>query len=64
MYSLHQSPSGGIEPRNSNSLETALRELREETGFRIHQLRVKWIGNDDKFDCDIYIIELDIGENP
>ena len=64
MYGLHQSSGSGIELRNSNSLEAALRELREETELKVHQLRVKWIGNDDKFDCDIYAIELDIEENP
>ena len=64
MYDLHQSLEGGVKPRNSNSLEATLRELREETDLRIHQLQTKWIGNDSKFDCDIYAIELDIRENP
>ena len=64
MYGLHQSPEGAVEIEDSNSLETALRELREETGLRIHQLRSKWIGYDLKYNCDIYAIELDIGENP
>ncbi len=36
MYGLHQSPGGAIETRDSNSLEAALRELKEETGLRIH----------------------------
>ncbi len=36
MYGLHQSPEGAVETRVSNSLEAALRELREETGLRIH----------------------------
>jgi len=39
MYGLHQSPGGAVETENSNSLEAALRELREETGLRIHQSR-------------------------
>ena len=64
MYGLHQSPEGAVETKDSNSLEAALRELREETGLKIHHLRVKWIGHDLKFDCDIYAIKLDIGENP
>src|SRR6266498_2112059 len=64
MYGLHQSPGRAIETQDSNSLETALRELREETGLRIHQSRPKWIGYDPKYDCDIYAIELNIGENP
>ena len=63
MYGLHQSPGGAVEPKDSNSLEAALRELREETALRIHQSRPKWIGYDPKFDCDVYVIELDIGEN-
>ncbi len=62
MYGLHQSPEGVVETKDSNSLKTALRELREETGLRIRQIRLKWIGNDTKFDCDIYAIELDIGK--
>ncbi len=36
MYGLHQSPGGAVEAKDSNSLETVLRELREETGLRIH----------------------------
>jgi len=64
MYSLHQSSGGAVEIKDSNSLETVLKELREETGLRIHQSRAKWIGYNLKFDCDIYAIELDIGENP
>src|SRR6266542_5197885 len=64
MYGLHQSPGGAVETRNSNSLEAALRELREKTGLRIHQLRSKWIGYNPRYDCDVYAIELNIGENP
>ena len=64
MYGLHQSSEGAVKIEDSNSLKAALRELREETGLRIHPSRVKWIGHDLKFDCDIYAIELDIGENP
>ena len=64
MYGLHQSPGGAVEIKDSNSLEAALRELREETGLRIHQSRSKWIGYDLKFDYDIYAIKLDIGKNP
>ncbi len=63
MYGLHQSLEGEVEPTDSNSLEAALRELREETALRIHQSRAKWIGTDEKFDCDIYAIKLNIGEN-
>ena len=64
MYSLHQLSGKGIESKDSNSLEAALRELRKETGLRIYHLRVKWIGYDEKYDCNIYAIELDIGKNP
>ena len=64
MYGLHQSSEGAVETKDSNSLEAVLRELREETGLRIHQSRVKWIGHDLKYDCDIYVMKLDIGENP
>jgi len=64
MYGLHQSSGGAVETEDSNSLKAALRELREETGLRIYQSRPKWIGYDPKYDCDVYAIELDIGENP
>jgi len=64
MYGLYQSLGRGIESSDSNSLEAALRELRKETGLRIYQIRAKWIRNDQKFNCDIYFIELDIGKNP
>jgi len=64
MYGLYQSSEGAVETEDSNSLKAALRELREETGLKIHQSRPKWIGYDSKYDCDIYAIELDIGENP
>ncbi len=63
IYGLYQSPEGEVEPTDGNSLEAALRKLREETALKIHYLRVKWIGNDEKFDCDIYAIKLDIREN-
>ncbi len=64
MYGLHQSSGGVVETKDSNSLEAALRELREETGLRIHHFRPKWIGHDLKYDCDVYSIELNIRENP
>ncbi len=35
MYDLHQSSDEGVEPKNSNSLEATLRELKEETGLKI-----------------------------
>ncbi len=50
--------------KDSNSLEAALKELRKETGLRVHHSWAKWIGNDNKFDYDIYAIELDIKKNP
>ena len=53
-----------MELTDSNSLEAALKELREETALRIHHSRAKWIGNDERFDCNIYAIKLDIRENP
>src|SRR6266542_307058 len=62
MYGLYQSPRGAVKAKDGNSLEAALRELREETALRIHQSRPKWIGHDLKYDCDIYAIELDTGE--
>jgi len=36
MYGFHQSFEGAVETKNNNSLETALRELRKETGLRIY----------------------------
>ncbi len=53
-----------VETKNSNSLVVTLKELRKETALKIHSSRAKWIGNDPKFDCDIYAIELNIEENP
>ncbi len=64
MYGFHQSPGGAVETKDSNSLEAALKELREETDLRIHQSRAKWIGHNPKYDCNIYAIELNIRENP
>ncbi len=63
MYGLHQSSREVVETKDSNSLEAALRKLREETALKIHFLRPKWLGNNLKFYCIIYAIELDIGEN-
>ncbi len=63
MFRFHQSSEGAVESKDSNSLEAALKELKEETALRIYQLRPKWIGNDPKFDCDIYAIELNIRKN-
>ena len=56
MYRLHQSLGGEVEPIDSNSLETALRELRKETALKIHYSRAKWIGNDLRFNCNIYVV--------
>ncbi len=64
MYSLHQSSGERIESKDNNSLEAVLRKLRKETGLRIYYSRAKQIGHDDKFDCNIYVIELNIRENP
>ena len=64
MYSLHQSFGERIESKNNNSLEAVLRKLRKETGLRIYYSRAKQIGHDNKFNCNIYVIELNIGENP
>src|SRR6266542_909442 len=63
MHGLHQSLEEGVEPIDGNSLEAVLKKLREETALRIHYSRVKWIGNDERFNCDIYAIELDIRKN-
>ncbi len=58
MYGLHQSPGGAVETKDSNSLEAVLRELREETGLRIHQFRPKWIDHDLKYDCDVVRLKI------
>ncbi len=63
MYGLHQSLEGGVKPKDNNSFKATLRELREETGLKIYYSRAKQIRNDGKFDCDIYIIELNIEKN-
>ncbi len=36
IYGLHQLSEEAVETEDSNSLEAALRELRKETGLRIH----------------------------
>jgi len=41
MFGFHQSLGRAVESKDSNSLEAALRELREETALRIHQSRPK-----------------------
>ncbi len=38
MYSLYQSSGRRVKPKDSNSLEAALRELKKETGLRIPYL--------------------------
>ena len=63
MYGLYQSLGGGVKPKDSNSLETILRKLKEETELQVYHSKAKWIGADEKFDCNIYAIELDIGKN-
>ena len=41
MYGLYQSSGEGVKPKDSNSLEAALRELREEIKLRIYNFRIK-----------------------
>jgi len=64
MYSLHQSPEAEVESKDNNSLEAVLKELRKEIDLRIHYFRAKWIGHNNKFDCNIYVIKLNIEKNP
>ena len=63
IYGLHQSSGGGVKLEDVNSLGAILRKLRKETRLRIYHLKAKQIKHDDKYSCDLYAIELDIGEN-
>ncbi len=60
MYELYQSLKGGVESIDAYSLDATLRKLRKETGLKIYLSKVKWLDYDDKFNCDIYTIELDL----
>ncbi len=64
MYSLHQLFSGKIEFTDAYSLDAALKELKEETGFRMHYFRVRWLNHNEKYNYNIYTIELDSKEKP
>ncbi len=62
MYDLYQLPEGEVEPTDTYSLDATLKELKEETDLKIHSSKAKWISYDNKFNCDIYAIELDLDE--
>jgi len=47
---------------DAHSLKATLRELRKETGLKIHSFRAKWLSHDEKFNCNIYGIKLDLDE--
>ncbi len=66
MYGFHQSLNGKIESTDAYSLETDFRELKEKIDFRIylHSFKTKWLGHNEKYSCNIYIIELDLEEKP
>jgi len=54
----------GVEPTNTHSLNTILKKLREKTALKIYPSRTKWIDHDDKFNYNVYIIELNLNEKP
>ncbi len=62
IYSLYQSSEGDIDLRDINSQDIILRELKKEIELRVYSLRAKWISHNNKYNCDIYIIELDLKE--
>jgi len=41
IYSLYQLSDRGVKPTNAYSLKAVLRELKEETGLRIHFFKSK-----------------------
>ncbi len=58
IYSLYQLSDRGVKPTNAYSLKAVLRELKEETGLRIHFFKSKWLDHNEKYDCDIQYMVL------
>ena len=63
MYLKYQVPCGKTE-EGENGKQAAHRETYEETGLSIPHKRIKFLGNDEEFDCDIFICKLKEGEIP
>ncbi len=64
IYDLYQSLREGIELVDTYSLDATFRKLEEKTVLKIHLSQAKWLGYNDQYKCNIYIIELDLKEKP
>ena len=63
MYLKYQVSCGKVE-REETSLEAVQRETQEETNLRIPIKAFQYIGNDPKFNCDMYTVKLYKDEVP
>jgi ADP-ribose pyrophosphatase YjhB (NUDIX family) len=58
MYNLWQVAGGKVE-QGESSKQAAIRETKEETGLTISSKQCKFLINDSKFNCDIYVTRVD-----
>ena len=57
MYNMWQSPGGKVEKKES-SAQATLRETFEETGIQLKENDIKYLFNDARFNCDVYVTQL------
>ena len=57
MPGLWQTVCGKVEA-NESSIEACKRETTEETGLDLPPEKMKFIFNDRRYDCDVYITKI------
>ena len=57
MYNMWQSSGGKVE-KGESSAQVALRETLEETGIQLKENDIKYLFNDARFNCDVYVTQL------
>ena len=63
MPGLWQTVCGKVKA-NESSIEACKRETTEETGLDLPSEKMKFIFNDRKYDCDVYITKIHSDQQP
>ena len=57
MPGLWQTVGGKVEA-NESSIEACVRETKEEAGLDLPPRKMKFIFNDRRYDCDVYVTKI------